>query len=315
VAAYDQPSIDGLNTYFIAQATRQAGVKVALSGLGGDELFAGYPYFRWMARLQGRGARLLVGLLAWGLGWLRPADVRTAKLQELLRCRDGPLARYLICRRLMSPGRSRQLLPGFEGEERALPADVAAELSTATRGTDAVNAQSWLELSLYLGNMLLRDLDQMSMAHALEVREPLLDHVLVEALAALPGSVKLPPGQAGSPKGLLLDALPLPLPPSVVRRPKMGFVLPWERWLRDELAGWVSDVLTDTTARQTVGLDRTAVLQVRDDFLARRPGTRSTDVLGLVNLLSWVKRNVVCPLASLADTAYTRPSSGGSGEW
>jgi asparagine synthase (glutamine-hydrolysing) len=145
----------------------------------------------------------------------------------------------------------------------------------------------------------------MSMAHALEVREPLLDHVLVETLAALPGPLKLAPGKAGSPKGLLLDALPAPLPCSVVRRRKMGFVLPWERWLRGELAGWVADVLADSAAREAVGLDRAAVQQLREEFLAHLPGTRSTDVLCLVNLMSWARRHVLRPDDSHTDSLQT----------
>jgi asparagine synthase (glutamine-hydrolysing) len=292
LGAYDQPSIDGVNTYFVSQATRQAGVTVALSGLGGDELFAGYPYFRHLARFEGalrRGmARILYGLLRC----LRPGGIRTLKLGALLAGTGSRLANYAVCRQVMLPARRDALLhrPGAE-EALPLPPEVANGLESLTAGLDAVNAHSLLELSLYLANMLLRDTDQMSMAHSLEVREPLLDHVLVETVGRLPGALKMVPGRQGSIKGLLLDALPEPLPDAVVQRPKMGFVFPWEHWLREELRPRVAAVLTDREVLEAAGLDGPAVRSLWEGFLARRPGLRYTDVLCLLNLLAWVKRH------------------------
>jgi asparagine synthase (glutamine-hydrolysing) len=172
-----------------------------------------------------------------------------------------------------------------------LPPVVRAELGEAADGLDPVNAHSLLELSLYLADMLLRDTDQMSMAHALEVREPLLDHVLVEAAAAIPGRLKLAPGRQGSAKGLLVDALPVPLPARVTRRAKMGFVLPWERWLRRELKGRVTDVLTDEAGARSAGLNPDSVQGLWAAFLRGEPGIRYTDVLCLFHLLRWVSRH------------------------
>ncbi len=143
-----------------------------------------------------------------------------------------------------------------------------------------------------MGNMLLRDTDQMSMAHSLEVREPLLDHVLVDTVARLPGAMKLAPGRQGSFKGLLLDALATPLPDEVVRRPKMGFVFPWEHWLRDELRPQVTETLTDTRLLEAAGLDGKGVRGLWEGFLGSQPGLRYTDVLCLLNLLSWAKRHI-----------------------
>ena len=143
---------------------------------------------------------------------------------------------------------------GSRFAQNALPEDLSAELTERTRDLDAVNAHSLLEMSLYLQNVLLRDTDQMSMAHGLEVRVPLIDHELIEAVCVLPGHMKLAPGKRGAMKGLLLDALPVPLPRTVTHRKKMGFVLPWSRWMRNELYPQVSTLLGDRDTCEQIGL-------------------------------------------------------------
>src|SRR5262249_8007024 len=129
-----------------------------------------------------------------------------------------------------------------------LPIEYAQELEETARDLDPVNAHSLFELNLYLANMLLKDTDQMSMAHGLEVRDPLLDHRLVEAVAGIPGMLKLQGGRLTPTKSLLVDALPCRLPEHVFCRPKMGFVFPWEHWLRNELRDRVENTLLDPEA-------------------------------------------------------------------
>jgi asparagine synthase (glutamine-hydrolysing) len=291
LAAYDQPSIDGMNTYFVAELTRQAGVKVALSGLGADELFAGYSYFRYMAQLERPWPRRFARLAYLGLRWLKPRGIRTLKLGAMLENNRSRLEKYAVCRQVMLPDRRKKVFHnGDPGDRVALPAGLAAELDAAVDGLDAVNAHSLLEMSLYLGNMLLRDTDQMSMAHSLEVRGPLLDHVLIETVARLPGALKLETAQFGS-KALLVGSLPVELPPSILRRRKMGFVFPWERWLRQELRDRITEVFVDNHLLEAAGLDPAGVQSTWNDFLGHRPGLRYTDVLCLLNLVSWVKHH------------------------
>lgn len=293
IAAYDQPSIDGVNTYFISEATRKAGVKVALSGLGGDELFAGYPYFRVMQRLANPLRRTGYRAAEWVGRWLRPDDVRFQKLHGVMSS-SNRLDQYAFCRQVMSNAtRSKLLRQSCSAESLPLDADFAGELAGQVDGLDAVNAHSRLELSLYLSNTLLRDTDQMSMAHALEVREPLLDHVLVETLGRIPGDLKLLPGKVTPTKGLLADALERPLPESVVARRKMGFVLPWERWLRAELASSVDASFADHERVESLGLNPAAVQSLWQDFRAGKPNVRHTDILCLHHLLAWSKHNDV----------------------
>jgi asparagine synthase (glutamine-hydrolysing) len=292
LGAYDQPSIDGLNTYFIARATRQAGVKVALSGLGGDELFAGYTYFRLLDSVERGFKRGLARLVLWGLRCFAPNSARTDKLEQILHSNRSRLLCYNACRQVM-PRSRRQRIQADQNPEPGtlLPVELWETLESESAGLDPVNAHSLLELSIYLENMLLRDTDQMSMAHALEVREPLLDHVLVETVAALPGPLKTRPGHYNRLKALLVDCLPNPLPPSILNRPKMGFVLPWEKWLREELRPSITALLTDRDAVEAATLNPPAVQALWDDFLTRKPGIRYSDIFCLANLIRWANQH------------------------
>lgn len=300
VSAYDQPSVDGLNTYFISQAVRRQGIKVALSGLGGDELFAGYPYFRQMARLERPlvSAALRTGSAA--LGWFRPNDARVAKAREITTGPTDRLSRYSACRGVMLAARRRRVGGGTDGDGLLLPPCMRQRLTVAVAGLDAVSAHSVLDLSVYMANVLLRDTDQMSMAHALETRVPLLDHRLVEEVVAMPGSLKTAAGATSRAKGLLVDALPEPLPTQVVRRKKMGFVLPWERWLRGELRPWVDELLGDGRYVAAAGLDPQGVATVWSEFQQHRQGIRSAEILGLTNLVHWVRQHQLDPPSSSA---------------
>src|SRR5262249_34902210 len=160
------PSIDGLNTYFLSKVTRQAGIKVALSGLGGDELFAGYPYFRWLLWLEQDFPRALAWVVYRALRLLAPLKSRTTKLGAILKGNRSRLANYTTCRRVMAGSRRRALFPmSADSGREPLPPKLCEELKAVVANLGPVNSQSFLELSLYLANMLLRDTDQMSMAH------------------------------------------------------------------------------------------------------------------------------------------------------
>ena len=278
LAAMDQPTVDGINTYFVSAASRKAGLTVALSGLGGDELFAGYSTFASVPRMEllntlldivpvgPRGVARAVHTLAA----LRPRSDYRRKLGAFLR-RDVPFDHpYFLARALFVPSDAKALLD--QGVRERLSEDtlwhrrVEATLERS-RAYDPINAVSYLECSHYLVNTLLRDTDQMSMAHSLEVRVPLIDHELVETMMRLSGKAKARRSKNVH-KPLLVESLGHRLPEQVTSRGKSTFTFPWERWLRQGLRSEVEEEVRRPAEVLGGVLDQEAVWSVWRQFLA-----------------------------------------------
>ncbi|MFL6210385.1 MAG: asparagine synthase (glutamine-hydrolyzing) [Pyrinomonadaceae bacterium] len=265
LAAEDQPTMDGINTFVVSQAVRAAGITVVLSGLGGDELFAGYPTFRRTLRSQS-AARLPLFLRApvssFGRRfWSR--SVQQRKFWDLL-ASDGQAAGVCaVSRQLLSFEDISTLLSGGVKPPHAFktnPEGLNAELL----GADTINAVSVCELRGYMANTLLRDTDFMSMAHSLEVRVPFVDAEIVHFVLGLPGTWKL---NGGRQKPLLQDALKDLLPLEVMNRPKMGFMLPFQNWMQSRLRDELDDSFADEKRFESIGLRPGAVREIWRRFL------------------------------------------------
>ena len=215
VSRMDAPSQDAINTYIVSKKVTESGIKVALSGLGGDELFGGYPSFRDAPIL-----RRLAGMPQW----MRRLSRGFGKIGERIADLPGGdiMAIAIWRRRLWTDAMLRKA---------GLPVSPLRTLPSPEFGDDFAKI-SWAEMSVYMGQTLLRDSDQMSMAVSLELRVPFLDEDLIEYVLSLPAQEKT---RYRITKGLLVEACKDLLPERVYKRRKMGFALPMDAWMRGPL--------------------------------------------------------------------------------
>jgi asparagine synthase (glutamine-hydrolysing) len=263
IAAVDQPTMDGINTFVVSKAVKDAGITVALSGLGGDELFAGYPTFRRALKMRSVRrvpAALRKGVSALG-GRLLNRSNQQRKLWQLIEGDASPAAVCEVSRQLLSVKEIESLLAA--GGDYFSAAEIASFLETEN-GSDTVNAVSLCELRGYMANTLLRDTDCMSMAHSLEVRVPFVDSEIVRFVLSLPGDWKL---NGGRPKPLLQDALGDLLPLEITNRPKMGFTLPFENWMQSRLRDEINETFDDERRFESMGFRPGAAREIWQRFL------------------------------------------------
>jgi len=223
IAAMDQPSCDGINTWFISKYAKENGLKAVLSGIGSDELYGGYPAFSRISK-----ANMLENLPEKLLKSGKYAGLKRMRRLGYLAL-GGATGKYLFLRGQFMPYEIAEKLNMPEREvwnilKNQPPPEHINHLS-------GYNQASWIEMNLFMQNQLLRDVDVMSMTHGIEIRVPFLDKEFVDLSMQISSSVK----SAGKlPKQLLIDSFKNILPEAIWNRPKMGFGFPFKEWLAND---------------------------------------------------------------------------------
>lgn len=295
----DQPSADGLNTWLISRAAARD-VKGVLSGVGGDEWFAGYPVTRRMARYTstpaGR-AQALVGRLANVVApWIPPGRLRQRAAN--LAARRSPLATWLQAHSVFPPAVARRLagLPADHGRQEAAFEAILRHEAPHWRDETAVGLSFLLDTRVYMIHQLLRDSDATSMAHSLELRVPFVDLQLVAFSRSCDDEFKLRPDGGSSndylgsgSKRVLIHALRDLLPLSIANRMKKGFALPYAHWMRGGLAPLVEDTCSHETIRQRGLIDPARAAPLRAQARAGLPGSAYPGLWTLMIFELWCR--------------------------
>jgi asparagine synthase (glutamine-hydrolysing) len=301
----DQPTFDGLNSYYMSHAVREAGFKVALVGSGGDELFGGYTTFRDLPKLMrwSRSARWIPAGLRIAMGRAVasliqpskgsfPPQTRWAKLPDMLANGDDPLALYQLAYALFVPASQSKLLGGRVDPSltHGLPAAMRARLRSQMNTGEILPVIGLLERALFLGERLLRDTDAASMSASIEIRLPLVDQVLVENVERLPSGNRFDPiGKKAALRRIGLNGLN----PQLFERPKAGFVLPYDRWLRSGLGKMIDGTMRDPQAIAPTGLDPESVRRLWQAFLEGAPGMYWSRIWAIYVFIRWCHRHQV----------------------
>lgn len=305
----DQPTFDALNSFYISEAVREAGVKVALLGTGGDELFGGYRSFRDLPRLQAivqrlawlpksarvALARAVVRIVHWRKGGEGNvgAQSRWAKLPAMVASSNDLLHLYQLAYALFVPELQRDLLR--EAPDRyqlvaGLSEPLRADLGDQIASRSPLAKLSILEQRLFLGERLLRDTDVASMAVSLETRLPLVDSNVADVVSRLPDEIRYKPlGR----KQVLRDIGLEGLDPALFDRAKRGFVMPFDRWIRQRLGTHMDTVMRDTNLCAAAGLNGDTVGRLWQSFHDDSPRLYWTRVWAIYVLLRWCDRHGV----------------------
>jgi len=286
--AMDTPSGDGVNTYVVSKAIKQSGLTVALSGVGGDELFAGYPFFKQYLKLKRYEP-------VWGASkWLRQGAVsllgnnsKALRVKQLLKAPASSI-RYFYpeFRRIMSAGQLKSFTRWSSNQHTFLE----QQLDKLPLSLEAFPLLSQVSIAEYLGytqNTLLKDTDQFSMAVSLEVREPFFDHDLIEFVLAIPDQFKFPE----YPKRLLVESLQGLLPNEVVHRKKQGFLFPWSVWMKKELRSFCENHLQRIAQRDFINGKN--LLAYWQRFLNNDTSVRWMEIWLFVILEYWMEKNEI----------------------
>ncbi len=286
--AMDVPTGDGINNYVVSKAIHENGIRVALSGVGGDELFAGYPIFSNYIRLQQNRWIWKVPMFMRNMagGFLGKGEKKD-RMRQMIKL-DSPAIEnsYPVFRQLLSPAALKELTSLNGSGEQIFSRQLNAKKASLIK----LPYYSQVTAAEYLGytqQTLLKDTDQMSMASSLEIREPFFDQDLVEFVMSVPDHFKVPV----YPKSLLVESLKPLLPDEIVFRKKQGFVFPWNQWMKNELKGFCETHINRIAQRDFIHGDH--LKYVWNQFLQGDPDIRWQEIWLFVVLEYWINKNGV----------------------
>ncbi|MEO8583055.1 MAG: asparagine synthase (glutamine-hydrolyzing) [Flavitalea sp.] len=286
--AMDSPTGDGVNSYVVAKAIRNTGITVALSGVGGDELFAGYPlFFHYLKIMKAKPlwkkTKVFRNLAVVALK--NSASSKRNRVSQFLQSKEADIHHFYPAFRQII---SQQMLSRFTN----LPVNgisfLSKDFSDRSEIIDALPLLSQISVAEYSGytrNTLLKDMDQMSMAVSLEIREPFFDHELVEFVLQVPDAQKFP----SYPKKLLVDSLEGLIPEEIIHRKKQGFLFPWNKWMKEDLVGFCDKYIRDISKREFI--NEKALLSYWGKFLKSDPSVRWMEIWLFIVLEYWLQKN------------------------
>jgi len=279
--AMDHPSADGLNSYFVSQATKNAGMSVSLSGVGGDELFAGYDIFDVLKKMHGskwiwKSPLMIKKALSWYRTNYKPGMISDILSSTILDNEFTYKNTHRDFRRIFTPDESSSILgTNFKYRLKDIPEfEDDKQLSTI----------SSYEICTYLQNILLPDIDKMSMASTLEVRVPFLDHDFANYVLNIPDKFK------GLGKKTLISSLSEFLPEEMLNRPKHGFYFPILHWFSSERKAWGEDLINEFGSRE--GINSKVVKSLWRDYIETGTDEAFTKIWHLIVLEYWLKNNL-----------------------
>ncbi len=297
-ADLDQPSVDGLNTWLISRAAARD-VRAVLSGLGGDEWFAGYPVTRRMA-LHGTSRGRMEALVG-GAAYLAAPHMPHGRWRALLdrqSARRSPTARWMQTHSVFTPAQTAGLSSTPRGVRDSMTLESELDRRASAHASGRESAIGWsclLDVDVYMRDQLLRDSDATSMAHSLELRVPFVDIEIGQFARSCADEHKLRVGandavyaNSGA-KRVLIEALRDVLPPEVASRPKRGFALPHVGWMQGPARRLVEEMCAPETVQKRGLLDPAAVAQLRDDVSRREPGALYPKLWSLTILELWAR--------------------------